>query len=66
MKNVKIKSKKIDTRIRGYGILAYVKRQKKIIEITRERQYLRRMMPKVSKNTEKHESLDQGTRANPK
>lgn len=49
MKNVKIKSKEIDTRIRGYDILAYVKRQKKIIEITRERQYLRRMMPKVSK-----------------
>lgn len=38
MKNMKIKSKEIENRMRGYNTLAYVERQKKIIEIPRERQ----------------------------
>lgn len=42
MKNMKIKHKEIENRMRGYNMLAYVEWQKKIIETTRERQYLRK------------------------
>lgn len=72
MKNMKIKSKEEENRMRGYNLLAYVARQKKIIEVTRERQYnasealYEGIMPKISKNNEKLESLDLGIRANPK
>lgn len=41
-KEMKIKSKETENRVRGCNMLAYVERPKKIIEITRERQYLRK------------------------
>lgn len=37
-----MKNLKKQNRVRGCNMLAYVERQKKIIEITRERQYLRK------------------------